>query len=134
MKIQVVGVGLGVQDLTAQHRGIIARADVLIGGKRLLALFPDSPAEKKVIGKDVGDVIAYIRRRMARRSIVVLASGDPLFYGIGAKLVQTLGPERVVGSTDCGFATTASATSVSGEVAWLKLASLVEGARRASAH
>jgi precorrin-6Y C5,15-methyltransferase (decarboxylating) len=33
---------------------------------------------------------------MARRSIVVLASGDPLFYGIGAKLVQTFGPERVV--------------------------------------
>lgn len=43
-----------------------------------------------------------------------------------------LGPERVIASTDCGFATTASATSVSGEVAWLKLASLVEGARRAS--
>jgi 5-methyltetrahydropteroyltriglutamate--homocysteine methyltransferase len=43
-----------------------------------------------------------------------------------------LGPKRVIGSTDCGFATTASASSVSGEVAWLKLASLVEGARRAS--
>lgn len=45
-----------------------------------------------------------------------------------------LGPDRVIGSTDCGFATTASASSVSGEVAWLKLASLVEGARRASEH
>lgn len=43
-----------------------------------------------------------------------------------------LGPDRVIGSTDCGFATTASATAVSGEAAWLKLASLVEGARRAS--
>ena len=51
-----------------------------------------------------------------------------------SNFVRILGPERVVGSTDCGFATTASATSVSGEVAWLKLASLVEGARRASAH
>jgi 5-methyltetrahydropteroyltriglutamate--homocysteine methyltransferase len=47
---------------------------------------------------------------------------------------RILGPERVIGSTDCGFATTASAASVSGEVAWLKLASLVEGARRASRH
>jgi precorrin-6Y C5,15-methyltransferase (decarboxylating) len=96
MKIQVVGMGLGVQDLTAHHSDIIARADVLIGGKRLLALFPDSPAEKKVIGKDIGAVIAHIRRRAARRSIVVLASGDPLFYGIGAKLVEAFGPERVV--------------------------------------
>jgi len=46
--------------------------------------------------------------------------------------VKILGPERVIGSTDCGFATTASAAAVSGEVAWLKLASLVEGAKRAS--
>jgi precorrin-6B C5,15-methyltransferase / cobalt-precorrin-6B C5,C15-methyltransferase len=96
MRIQVVGMGLGAQDLTAHHRDIIAGADVLIGGKRLLALFPDSPAEKKVIGKDVGEVIVYIRRRMARRSIVVLASGDPLFYGIGANLVEAFGPQRVV--------------------------------------
>ena len=51
-----------------------------------------------------------------------------------SNFVKILGPERVVGSTDCGFATTASATSVSGEVAWLKLASLVEGARRARAY
>jgi 5-methyltetrahydropteroyltriglutamate--homocysteine methyltransferase len=39
-----------------------------------------------------------------------------------------LGNERVIGSTDCGFASTSSATSVSGEVAWLKLAALTEGA------
>jgi 5-methyltetrahydropteroyltriglutamate--homocysteine methyltransferase len=45
-----------------------------------------------------------------------------------------LGPDRVIASTDCGFATTASAASVSGEAAWLKLASLVEGARRAGRH
>ena len=45
---------------------------------------------------------------------------------------RIIGPERVIASTDCGFATTASAASVSGEVAWMKLAALVEGARRAS--
>jgi 5-methyltetrahydropteroyltriglutamate--homocysteine methyltransferase len=50
------------------------------------------------------------------------------------QFAEILGPERVVGSTDCGFATTASAASVSGEVAWLKLAALVEGARRAGEH
>ena len=43
--------------------------------------------------------------------------------------IDILGVDRVIGSTDCGFASTASATSVSGEVAWLKLESLVEGAR-----
>jgi len=42
-----------------------------------------------------------------------------------------LGPNRVVASTDCGFASTASAAGVSGEVAWLKLKALVDGAKLA---
>ena len=42
-----------------------------------------------------------------------------------------LGPERVIGSTDCGFASTASAAGVSGDIAWLKLKSLVEGVKLA---
>jgi 5-methyltetrahydropteroyltriglutamate--homocysteine methyltransferase len=44
-----------------------------------------------------------------------------------------LGAHRIIGSTDCGFASTASATSVSGEIAWMKLKSLVDGAKLASA-
>jgi 5-methyltetrahydropteroyltriglutamate--homocysteine methyltransferase len=46
--------------------------------------------------------------------------------------VEYLGPEKVIGSTDCGFASTASAAGVSGEIAWLKLKSLVEGANIAN--
>jgi precorrin-6Y C5,15-methyltransferase (decarboxylating) len=94
-RIDVVGMGLGPDDLTAKHRAIIARADILIGGKRLLSLFSDVPAEKKAVGKNLDEVIAYIRQWMNRKSIAVLASGDPLFYGIGAKLVDAFGPERV---------------------------------------
>ncbi len=55
---------------------------------------------------------------------------------VAARLINfltILGPERVIASTDCGFASTASAASVSGEVAWLKLQSMVEGARLAEA-
>ncbi|MGD9212679.1 MAG: cobalamin-independent methionine synthase II family protein [Desulfobacteraceae bacterium] len=44
---------------------------------------------------------------------------------------KLIGPERVIASTDCGFATTASAAGVSGQVAWMKLASLVKGAELA---
>jgi len=93
--IDVVGMGLSPDDLTAGHRRIVERAEILIGGRRLLGYFPDSPAEKKVIGKDIDAVVAWIRRRLGRKTIVVLASGDPLFFGIGAKLVEAFGPERV---------------------------------------
>ncbi len=48
------------------------------------------------------------------------------------QFIQILGKDRVIPSTDCGFATTASAASVSSDIAWLKLKSLVEGTQQAS--
>ena len=46
-----------------------------------------------------------------------------------AKLV---GPENVVGSTDCGLETFAGAAHIQSKIAWAKLASLVAGAAMAS--
>jgi hypothetical protein len=43
-----------------------------------------------------------------------------------------LGPHRVIAGTDCGFASTAGSTAITADVAWLKLSSLVEGARLAT--
>jgi 5-methyltetrahydropteroyltriglutamate--homocysteine methyltransferase len=43
-----------------------------------------------------------------------------------------IGRERVIAGTDCGFATMAGRSAVAPEVAYAKLASLAEGARRAS--
>ncbi len=43
-----------------------------------------------------------------------------------------VGRERVIAGTDCGFGTFAGFGPVDGEIAWAKLASLVEGAERAS--
>ncbi len=43
-----------------------------------------------------------------------------------------VGPDRVMAGTDCGFGTWSGFGSVDPDVCWAKLASLVEGARRAS--
>jgi 5-methyltetrahydropteroyltriglutamate--homocysteine methyltransferase len=51
------------------------------------------------------------------------------------RLAGIVGRERVMASTDCGFASTLSATEppeIEPEIVWAKLASLVEGARLAS--
>ena len=94
-RIHVVGLGVGADDLTAAQRGIIERAEVLVGGRRLLARFAESPAEKHAIGRDVDEVVAFIGRRLGRKRVVVLASGDPLFFGIGSRLIEAFGRERV---------------------------------------
>ena len=87
---------MGPQDLTESHLRIIEQADVLVGGKRLLEFFKHSTAQKKIIGKNIDAVIDYVRKKMKKHQVVVLASGDPLFYGIGATLTQKLGTEKVV--------------------------------------
>ncbi|MBO0764675.1 MAG: cobalamin-independent methionine synthase II family protein, partial [Hyphomicrobiaceae bacterium] len=50
------------------------------------------------------------------------------------RFADIVGRERVIASTDCGFGTFAGYGKIDPEIAWLKLASLVEGAARASKH
>ena len=93
--VRIIGMGMGPQDLTAKHLSIIAQADILVGGKRLLENFKDRPAQKKPIGKDIDGIIEFVRAESKLKKIVVLASGDPLFYGIGARMAGALGARRV---------------------------------------
>ena len=44
----------------------------------------------------MSEVISDIGKWAETRKIAVVASGDPLFFGIGATLVKALGPENVV--------------------------------------
>jgi precorrin-6Y C5,15-methyltransferase (decarboxylating) len=94
--VTIIGMGMTPQDLTGEHLKIIEEAEILIGGKRLLGYFGHCSAQKKTIDKNLAGLIDFIKDRRASRSIVVLASGDPLFFGIGARLVTALGGENVV--------------------------------------
>ena len=49
------------------------------------------------------------------------------------RYARIVGRENVIASTDCGFGTSAAGDEVHPDVAWAKLAALVEGARLASA-
>jgi len=93
--VAVIGMGLSPEDLTTRHRQIIESADVLVGGQRLLDYFKDTPARKKVIDKKISEAVDFINERMKSQTVVVLASGDPLFFGIGSILIKALGPENV---------------------------------------
>ena len=94
--VTIIGMGLSPRDLTEAQRKKIETADVLIGGKRHLDGFKQISAEKKEITKKLSDVVAFIKEKMHRHTVVVLASGDPLFYGIGSLLIDRLGAENIV--------------------------------------
>jgi precorrin-6B C5,15-methyltransferase / cobalt-precorrin-6B C5,C15-methyltransferase len=93
--INIIGIGLSIKDLTETHLERIRRADILVGGKRHLALFKDTPAVKREISRDLKGLIRYLKSRRRDQSIVVLASGDPLFFGIGERLIGAFGAENV---------------------------------------
>jgi precorrin-6Y C5,15-methyltransferase (decarboxylating) len=93
--VAIIGMGMSPADLTDTHLKLIADAEVLVGGKRHLACFEDSTAEKKTIDRNLKELVAFIRDKMAVSAVVVLASGDPLFFGIGSYLAKNLGAENV---------------------------------------
>ncbi|MGB7911157.1 MAG: precorrin-6y C5,15-methyltransferase (decarboxylating) subunit CbiE [Desulfobaccales bacterium] len=94
--VQVVGLGMSPDDLTPRALKVIREAQVLVGGRRLLSYFPDHPAQKITLGKDPEGTLGQLPALAADLRVVVLASGDPNFYGVGPLVLKLLGPEQVV--------------------------------------
>ncbi|MFI5265966.1 MAG: precorrin-6y C5,15-methyltransferase (decarboxylating) subunit CbiE [Chloroflexota bacterium] len=94
--VTVIGLGPEVESLSCEASSAINEADVLAGGKRQLARFEDETAERIVLASDIEHSGGQIRLAAeAGTRGVVLASGDPLLFGIGATLVRELGREQV---------------------------------------
>ncbi|MDM8515005.1 precorrin-6y C5,15-methyltransferase (decarboxylating) subunit CbiE [Desulfobacterales bacterium HSG16] len=93
--VAVIGMGVNEQDLTSRHMKLIENAEILIGAKRFLDIFAGKDCLTKELNKDIKGIVEYIKSWKDRKSIVVLASGDPLFFGIGQSLINNLGPGNV---------------------------------------
>ncbi|MBZ8179964.1 precorrin-6y C5,15-methyltransferase (decarboxylating) subunit CbiE [Oscillatoria salina] len=95
-EINVVGIGLdGAAGLTESVREIVERATLLVGSDRHLTYFPQHPALRLVLG-NFTTAITEIRQRLDNSdSIVILVSGDPLFFGLGRLLLSKLPPEKL---------------------------------------
>ena len=94
-RIIIVGIGEdGLDGLGARAREAIVDAEILIGGERHLAFVPGSAAAQVSWGKDFEHGIAAIRTHEGKR-VVVLASGDPLHFGVGVTLLQRFGIEAL---------------------------------------
>jgi precorrin-6B C5,15-methyltransferase / cobalt-precorrin-6B C5,C15-methyltransferase len=94
--IDVVGIGAdGWQGLPGQVRRLLSGAATVLGSPRQLDLLPDDVAARRVpLPSPLLPGLADLLDR-PNGPTVVLASGDPLWHGIGATLVRLLGAERV---------------------------------------
>ena len=86
--LQVIGIGEdGLESLPPRLRALIDDAEVLVGGERHLAMAPDAKGERLVWASPLSRTLDEIWARRGRK-VVVLATGDPMHYGVGATLAK----------------------------------------------
>ncbi len=94
--VMVVGIGAdGWAGLPVDAQKEIAAAEVLMGSVRQLALVPDTGAERIAWPSPLLPALRGLLAEHRDRTVCVLASGDPMFHGIGTTLARILGPGRV---------------------------------------
>lgn len=96
--IYVIGIGIeGRKSLTNRALEIISRAGLVIGGRRHLDEFRDSKAVKASVTGDLDSLVNAIKefRKKRRGKVAVLATGDPLLYGIASFILRKFGKKNV---------------------------------------
>lgn len=92
--IYVVGTGPGKRDLiTIAGENLIAKADILVGWPRLLSAFDDFKGKRIELSGSIDSILATLEEFKTQK-VVVLASGDPMLFGIGKRISEHFKPEE----------------------------------------
>lgn len=93
-KIHIVGIGDdGLEGITAQARRLIDEADLVLGAESTLKLVPGAGKQQQALGASLDEAVQKVSAAGSKK-VVVLASGDPLFYGVARYLCDKLGKDR----------------------------------------
>jgi len=94
--LSIVGIGEdGLGGLSEAALRAITAAEVLVGGERHLAMVRQHDAERLTWPSPFDALIDALKRRRSAR-VCVLASGDPLLYGVGTTLLKHFPIEETV--------------------------------------
>ena len=97
--IYVIGIGTsGRESLGNRAHKLINRAGMLAGGKRLLKEFPEFSGTRLETGSDLDAFFGSIKRHISAnplKDVVLLATGDPLLFGIGETALKRFGRKKV---------------------------------------
>jgi precorrin-6Y C5,15-methyltransferase (decarboxylating) len=86
--LNVIGIGEdGIEALPRKLQELIGRAELIVGGERHLAMVPHARAEKQSWASPLSLTLDEIWSRRGR-PVVVLATGDPMHFGIGVALAK----------------------------------------------
>jgi precorrin-6Y C5,15-methyltransferase (decarboxylating) len=93
-KVHILGIGDdGLEGLGRGARGLLDQADLIIGSAQTLASVGESKARRVASDGDPEEVARIVAEHLGKR-VVILATGDPLFYGTARYLCEKLGKDR----------------------------------------
>ncbi|MEM1378777.1 MAG: precorrin-6y C5,15-methyltransferase (decarboxylating) subunit CbiE [Pseudomonadota bacterium] len=93
--LNIVGIGEdGMAGLPASARALVENAEVIIGGDRHHKL-SNSNAERIAWPSPFDAMIDTIRSLKGKR-LVVLVTGDPLWYSVGARILKSIPADEIV--------------------------------------
>lgn len=121
-RVSIIGIGSdGLDAVSATVRNKILTADLVAGDSRTLALVPESKGERFVLGSNLDELLEHLDRGLlkgmetgsggsgeygvrengvgeveagGKGEVVVLVTGDPLFYGLARYLCDRLGDDH----------------------------------------
>jgi len=96
--LSIVGLGEdGLAGLSAEARALIDEAEVLVGGERHLALVPESSGPQRERLTWPSPLRVLVDEIVARRGtrVCVLATGDPLWYGVGVTIAKRIAVDEM---------------------------------------
>ena len=92
----VVGIGAdGWTGLTDRARDELRTATVVYGSSRQLDLLPGLDATTVAWQSPMSDHLGAVLSAAVPRVVHILASGDPMFHGVGSTIVKAVGRSRV---------------------------------------
>ncbi len=93
--LDIIGIGEdGVDGLSSQARARLDAAQVIIGGDRHHTLAPSVGAQR-VSWPSPFDAMIETIRSYEGRNLVVLVTGDPLWYSVGARICRAIPPGEI---------------------------------------
>ncbi len=100
---KLILIGIGYRPLGARAREVVLQADVVLASSRLHDVFQryaeyGAVKDRITVVNKVPETIAFIRRYFSQsptKPVILLASGDPFFFGIGRRMIEEFGREQV---------------------------------------
>ncbi|WP_281857686.1 precorrin-6y C5,15-methyltransferase (decarboxylating) subunit CbiE [Litoreibacter halocynthiae] len=94
--LHIVGIGEdGMDGLTPVTRAVVEVAEVLIGGDRHHQL-SDNVTATRVAWPSPFDALIETLQSYKGKRVVVLATGDPLWFSVGARIGRSIDPSQIV--------------------------------------